>query len=78
MFTLQASESKQLGEWVGQPSLAVPGKYRVVFYYQNIPDLKITGIPLGEHEAGVLEKIAHSTACRLVSNEIVVEVLAKP
>lgn len=77
VFTLQPGESRSLGEWAGQPALAAPGRYRVVFYYQNIPDLKITGIPLGEHETGALDKIAHSTPCKLMSNEVVVEVLSK-
>lgn len=77
VFILQPGESRQLGEWIGHPGFVEPGKFRVVFYYENIPTLKVSGIPLGNHETGVLQKIKQSYACRLISNEIIVDVLPK-
>ena len=77
IFTLKPGESKKIGEWVRCPTFANLGKFRVVFYYQNIHNLKVSGLPLGEHEDGVIEKIQQSYPCQLISNEIIVEVFPK-
>ena len=75
VFTLQPGESRRLGAWTGDPDFAQPGRYRVVFYYQNIPKLPTGGLPLGPHDDGVVGQIRKSTRCRLVSTELVVDVL---
>ncbi|MCX6639039.1 MAG: hypothetical protein NTW14_00975 [bacterium] len=75
VFTLKHQESKQLGGWVRYPKFPQPGKFRVVFYYQNIPDLEVSGIPLGRHDAAALELIKRSTTCKLISNEMIITVL---
>jgi hypothetical protein len=77
VFVLQPGQSRRVFASAGMPMFERPGRYRLVFYYQNIPDLKISGSPLGPHEKGALEGIRASTPCRLVSNEIVINVMPK-
>ena len=75
LFTLKSGNSKRLEDWMGHPTFANPGKFRMVFFYQNIPDLKTS--KMGGLQPEVLEKLKSSQACLLKSNEIVVEVLPK-
>lgn len=77
IFTLKPGESRQLGGSVDSPSFVRPGKFRVRFYYHNIPSLSVSGVPLGKHEDGVMDKIKQSYPCCLVSNEIIVDVSPK-
>jgi hypothetical protein len=77
VFTLRPGERRILDEWTGHPRFEHPGRYRIRFYYHNIPDLQIRGIPLGKHDAGALRRIQQSHACELISEEIIVEVLPR-
>jgi hypothetical protein len=77
VFTLKPKESKKFNSWVGAPTFTTSGKFRVVFYYQNIPNLKTSGLSVGKDKQGVIEKIEKSEACKLISNELLVEVLQK-
>ena len=72
IFVLKSEESMSLGEWIGSPTFEKSGKHRVVFFYQNNPDLRTGG-----EQTGVLDKIKSSHPCLLKSNEIIVEVLPK-
>jgi hypothetical protein len=75
VFALKPGEDKHLEHWIGWLAFQTPGKFRIVFYYQNVPDMKIQGVPLEEHEKGAIKRIRRSTPCKLVSNEVVIEVL---
>ena len=74
IFTLRPSERRRLS-WVGYPQFREPGRHHLVFYYQNIPNLNVHGILMGPNENGTIEAMHNSTPCRLVSNEIVVDIL---
>lgn len=74
VFALKPGESRTLGPWIMPPSFPGTGKYRVVFYYKNIPDKKWNGIPLGEHDAATIQQIRKSTPVSLISNEVVIEI----
>jgi hypothetical protein len=77
VFSLKPGESRRFDAWIGSPAFETPGRYRLVFYYQNIPDLEILGVPLGPDESGARDRIRESTPCRLMSSEIEVDVLPK-
>jgi hypothetical protein len=70
VFVLNPGEEKELNEWLDFPSRLSPGKYRVVFYYINVPDLKWSGIPLGNHDEEAMNRLKKSTPVALVSNEV--------
>jgi hypothetical protein len=74
VFTLQPSESRVFRDWIQPRADLPPGRYRAVLYYRNEPTRKITGIPLGGHEAGVEDLIRRSTPCLVISNEVVLTV----
>ena len=74
VVSLAPGETLDLGPWIGQPLFPGPGKYTVAFYYENRPDLPVTGIPLGVHDAGALSGIRRSAPCSARSNEVVVVV----
>ena len=75
VFSLTPGASIRLANWTADPKFETPGKFRLVFYYENIPDLKIAGFPLGPHDDDVLGQIKRSTRCRLVSEEVLLDVL---
>ena len=75
LFTLKPGETMKLGDWNGFPHDIPPGKYRVVYYYSNVPDLKWSGVPLGNHDANAMREVKNSTPIALVSNELQVEVV---
>lgn len=77
VFSLKPGETRRLEDWIGNPTFEKPGRYRLVCYYQNIPEVKVSGIPLRPHENGALDRMRKSTPCRLTSDEIVVDVLPK-
>src|SRR5262245_34421955 len=56
VFTLPPGAGIRLADWIGHPIFEKPGRFRVVFYYHNIPDLELAGIPLGQHDGGVLAR----------------------
>lgn len=74
VFTLKPGETKVFNHWINFPYDLSPGKYRVVFYYSNIPQLKWSGIPLGKHDADAMIRVTQSTGIALVSNEVQLEV----
>jgi hypothetical protein len=74
VFSLEPGKEKQFEPWDDYSLFDKPGKYRVVLYYSNIPDMKTKGAPLGDHEKGAVERIKASTPCKLISNEVIVEV----
>ena len=70
VFTLPGSAKRVLNEWIS-PVVNLPaGRYRLRMQYSNEPARKVSGLPLGEHEAGAEDLIRRSTACRLVSNDV--------
>lgn len=77
VFSLAVGEGRRLGGWIAFPMPEQAGRYRVVLYYQNIPDLKISGLALGQHEQGVMDRVRRSTPCRVISSEIEIEVLPR-
>ncbi len=50
------------------------GTYRIVFYYQNDPARRWSGIPLGQQDPDAIKRSQASTPCFLVSNELVITV----
>lgn len=52
--------------WIGGPRISRPGKYRVVLYYINRPDLKWKMV----QNPGLMKRVRASTPCALQSNEI--------
>lgn len=74
VFVLKPGDGKDLVQWVGFPYSLSPGKYRAVFFYSNIPRLKWSGVPLGEHDQASMKRIKRSTFVALESNEVLVEI----
>lgn len=74
IFTLKPGEHQPLGTWLSFPVDLQPGKYRVLFYYENRPALVPKGIPLGDHEQDALDAIAESDPVILQSQEVIIEV----
>ena len=77
VFTLAPGESRELGEWVAPPQFLEAGEHRLVFYYENVPGASVDGLPLGDHDRGVLSKMRKSHPCKLRSKEIRVVVHPK-
>lgn len=73
VFTLQPGASKQL-TWIGGPECAAGQKYRVVFYYSNVPE---TTWRRGAGDAEAMKQVKQSFKCLLRSNEIEIEVKGK-
>ena len=73
VFELKVGARAELGDWVGLPPLPKPGKYRVVFYYANVPNTKWSGLPLGKHDEAAMTRVRGSTPVALMSNEAEVE-----
>jgi hypothetical protein len=63
-----------LSPWIGQPVFPGTGTYRVVLYFENKPDMPVSGIPLGEHDGSALRRIRRTASFALRSNEITVVV----
>lgn len=74
VFTLKPGESQSLGTWLDFPTQLEAGKYRVLFYYENRPDIEWRGIPLGDHDADAMDVVTESDAVSLLSEEVIVEV----
>jgi len=66
ILMLRPSAIAKLNKRIGQPRFADIGKYRVVFFYSNVPDLK--------HMMWAPCRVKESTPISLVSNEVIVEV----
>jgi hypothetical protein len=74
VFSVQPGGATKLNEWAYFPYQLPPGKYRVVFYYTNQPEIAWQGLPLGNHDEKEMRRVKKSTPVSLVSNEVVVEV----
>ena len=75
LFVLKPGETKDLFQPIVFLRSAMPGRYRVVFYYTNVPDITPAGIGVSQHERGTLERCRRSTPISLVSNEVQVEII---
>lgn len=76
VFTIAPGQSHQLNSWVGKPYLSGLGRYRIALRYTNDPNMKWSGVPLGNgHDPKAMEAIRRSTAVSVVSNtvEVIVE-----
>jgi hypothetical protein len=73
VFVLEPGDFREL-EWIGFPYWLSLGKYRMAFYYSNVPNLKWGGLPLGAHDEDAMRRIKGSTPISLVSNEVYVEI----
>jgi hypothetical protein len=74
VFTLKPGQRMALDEWVGAPQLPGPGTYTVRLRYENRPDLKWRGKPLGEHDAATMARVRASTPAAAESNPVRIEV----
>lgn len=74
IFTLGPGESREFSDWIFYPQFKQAGKYRVVFYYNNDPSLRVGGLTPRPHDEEAIQRMSKSTPCSLMSNEIVVEV----
>jgi hypothetical protein len=74
IFTLRPGQRVRLGKWVGFPNLPGPGRYKIRFRYENRPDLKWSGVPLGPHDAKAMPRVRASTPAVAYSNAVTVEV----
>lgn len=74
VFVLNPGECRALADVAG-PWFPQEGRYRVVFYYQNLPALKPGGAPFAPHDPTALALMQRSTPCLLRSNELQVSVL---
>lgn len=76
LFVLQPGEKKDLEQWISLGNLQplTPGRYRAVIYYSNNPNMKWSGIPLGQHDPATMDRVKRSTLISLVSNEVQVEI----
>ena len=77
VFTISSGEKYEIDMWRSETPLRklVPGKYRVVFYYSNLPALEWKGIPLGTHDETEMKLLKGSQKIELVSNELVLTVV---
>jgi hypothetical protein len=74
VVTLKPRQRLKLGEWVRPLVLPGPGRYKVRFCYENKPDLKWSGVPLGRHDVKAMARVRASTPAAAYSNTVVVEV----
>ena len=74
VFTLKPGQRATLGGWGGTPTLPGPGTYTVRVRYENRPDLKWRGIPLGKHDEGAMARVRASTRVAAVSNPVRIQV----
>ena len=74
VITLAPGKRVPLGEWIGNPGIGAPGKHKVTLELENVPDLKWTGEPLGEHDPATMKKVRSSSPFKAVSNVVEVEV----
>ena len=75
IFVLESGNGQNLKQWIRFPHIIPPGKYRAVFYYSNVPQLKWHGVPLGKHDSSAMQQVKRSTPISLVSNEVIVEII---
>ncbi len=75
VFTIKPGENQDISQWVRLPYGMSPGKYRAIFHYSNVPNMKWQGVPLGKHDSAAMRQVKHSTPISLVSNEVIVEII---
>jgi hypothetical protein len=75
VVVLKPGEKLKETDWLGNPSLALPGKYKLSVRYVHDPKLTWKGVPLGKHDAAAMERITASRRVEVESNavEIVVK-----
>jgi hypothetical protein len=73
VITLGPGQRVPLG-WLGRPTLAGAGAHKVSVELEHIPDLQWSGIPLGKHDPGAMQKIRLREGFRAVSNVVEVQV----
>lgn len=69
LFTLRPGQSRVIAR---PPNFPGPGRYRIVYFYRNDPNLRWVGI-YASHPS-TMQRLKHSTPCSLVSNELTVTV----
>ena len=74
VFDLKSGDGRDLDQWLPFSQPLSPGRYRVVLYYSNVPDMKWSGISLGQHDDAAIRHLKRSTPISLVSNEVQVEI----
>lgn len=72
--TLEPGERLKLDGWIGGPSIDRPGTYTVSLELRHIPDMNWSGIPIGDHDSGALQRIRESRPFTAKSNSIEVVV----
>ena len=70
VFLLKPGERASLGEWIGFPRLPGPGTYTVRLRFENKPDLKWSGLPLGKHDEAAMARVKASTPAAAESNAV--------
>ncbi len=73
IFTLAPHQSRSLGGWLGVPPLRKPGRYRVKFFYANIPGQP--WVDEGQNDALLIQRVRRSSQCSLASNEIILTIV---
>jgi hypothetical protein len=76
VFDLEPAETHMLSRMVPGFWVRHPGTYKVRLRYENDPDRRWSGIPLGTHDPVAMQRARKSTPCVAVSN--VVEITVRP
>lgn len=74
VVTLAPGKSVDL-DWLDPPAPGLVGKHKMSLTYENKPDLRWMGTPLGVHDPKAMEKVRSSTALKVTSNVVEIEVL---
>lgn len=76
VFTLRPGQSQILIPWTGNPGHGLaPGKYRLVFYYENDPSIGFSGSSLSQHDLQTLVHSRYTTPLTLRSREVELELV---
>lgn len=74
VISLGPGQRVKLG-YIGGPQLTSAGKHLLSVEMEHIRDLKWSGIPLPDHDAGAMEKVRQIKGFKAVSNVVEIEVL---
>jgi hypothetical protein len=74
IFDLPPGAKHVMTPWFGSPDVPA-GKYVVRATYENDPKAKMHGLALGMHDEKALELVRQSTACRVESNALTVDIV---
>jgi hypothetical protein len=75
-FVIRPGEKEHFIGAISPLLFPAPGQYKAVFYYRNDPRNKFRGFPPGRNAPAADRAIKKSTACDLISNEILITVTA--